>query len=573
MLNHISHQCYDSRNKSIEHDDWYLYLDSTPYRFSDVHNKFTVIGCDTLAYIGSVQKNNNYWSGCVSMCNDELSLVNGSCSGIGCCQTSIPKGLTYYTVSFDPSFNSSGVFNFSRCSYAVLLEANGFNFSSSYITTTEFMDMNNRRAPLVVDWAIGNETCEAAIQNRTSYACISANSACLNSTNGPGYLCKCSSGYQGNPYVHDGCQDIDECADKDLYPCHGTCNNTVGSYECWCPPGTHGNPSFNGTCTRNQKLPLAVKTYNIFTFLVFLFSTKMLSLKNTISAQEGRNYKMTYLLEHGGWLLLEEIKGKQGLAFKIFTIQELEQATNRFDNNRVLGRGGYGTVYKGSLEDNHIVAVKKPKMINESNKNEFGKEMFILSQINHKNIVKLLGCCLEVEVPMLVYEFVPNGTLFHLIHEHANTSPIPLGTRLRIAYESADALAYLHSSASPPIIHGDVKSSNILLDENYMAKVSDFGASKLVPKDEDQFATLVQGTCGYLDPEYLQTCQLTDKSDVYSFGVVLLELLTGKKALYFEGSEEERSLASNFLSAMKENRLLEMLDDQVKSEGGMGLIQ
>uniref|UniRef100_A0A804KLJ4 Protein kinase domain-containing protein n=1 Tax=Musa acuminata subsp. malaccensis TaxID=214687 RepID=A0A804KLJ4_MUSAM len=97
-----------------------------------------------------------------------------------------------------------------------------------------------------------------------------------------------------------------------------------------------------------------------------------------------------------------------------------------------------------------------------------------------------------------------------------------------------------------------------------MAKVSDFGASKLVPKDEDQFATLVQGTCGYLDPEYLQTCQLTDKSDVYSFGVVLLELLTGKKALYFEGSEEERSLASNFLSAMKENRLLEMLDDQVK---------
>ncbi|THU47799.1 hypothetical protein C4D60_Mb09t19450 [Musa balbisiana] len=283
--------------------------------------------------------------------------------------------------------------------------------------------------------------------------------------------------------------------------------------------------------------------------------------------------KERYFKEHGGWLLLEEIKGKQGLAFKIFAIQELEQATNKFDNNRVRGRGGYGTVYKGVLEDNHIVAVKKPKMINESNKNEFGKEMFILSQINHRNIVKLLGCCLEVEVPMLVYEFVPNGTLFHLIHEHANTSPIPLGTRLRIAYESADALAYLHSSASPPIIHGDVKSSNILLDENYMAKVSDFGASRLVPKDEDQFATLVQGTCGYLDPEYLQTCQLTDKSDVYSFGVVLLELLTGKKALYFEGSEEERSLASNFISAMKENRLLEMLDDQVKSEGGMGLIQ
>ncbi|CAD5175229.1 unnamed protein product [Musa acuminata subsp. malaccensis] len=145
--------------------------------------------------------------------------------------------------------------------------------------------------------------------------------------------------------------------------------------------------------------------------------------------------------------------------------------------------------------------------------------MLILLLINHKNIVKLL--------------------------------------------ESADALAYLHSTASALIIHGDVKSSNIFLDENFITEVSDFEASKLVPKDKDQLATLVQGTRDYLDPEYPQTRQLTDRSDVYSFGVVLLELLTGKNALYFARSKEERTLASTFTLAM-EKRLSEILDNQVK---------
>jgi serine/threonine protein kinase len=190
--------------------------------------------------------------------------------------------------------------------------------------------------------------------------------------------------------------------------------------------------------------------------------------------------------------------------------------------------------------------------------------MLILSQVNHKNIVKLLGCCLEVEVPMLVYEFVPNGTLFHFIH--GGRCDAPLSTRLKIAHESALALDYLHSCASPPILHGDVKSSNILLDDRYAAKVSDFGASVVAPADEAQFVTLVQGTCGYLDPEYMQTCQLTDKSDVYSFGVVLLELVTGRTALNLDGPESERSLSVSFLCALKEGRLMDVVDDRVKGE-------
>ncbi|KAG8047294.1 hypothetical protein GUJ93_ZPchr0008g12263 [Zizania palustris] len=199
--------------------------------------------------------------------------------------------------------------------------------------------------------------------------------------------------------------------------------------------------------------------------------------------------------------------------------------------------------------------------------------MLILSQINHKNIVKLLGCCLEVEVPMLVYEFIPNGTLFELIHGKNQGLQISFSTLLRIAHEAAEGLHFLHSYASPPIFHGDVKTANILLDENYIAKVSDFGASILAPSDKEQFVTMVQGTCGYLDPEYMQTCQLTDKSDVYSFGVVILEILTGQLPLKLEGSETQRSLSSIFLIAMKENNLDAVLVSHIKGQESMELIR
>nr|DAD42639.1 TPA_asm: hypothetical protein HUJ06_000869 [Nelumbo nucifera] len=285
--------------------------------------------------------------------------------------------------------------------------------------------------------------------------------------------------------------------------------------------------------------------------------------------------KEEFFQQNGGVLLKQQLSLHDNPieSAKIFTTEELKKATDNFDESMILGRGGYGTVYKGILPNNRVVAIKKSKVIDASQIEQFINEVIILSQINHRNVVKLLGCCLETEVPLLVYEFVTNGTLFHHIHDEGHRASISWDDRLRIATETATALSYLHSAASPPIIHRDVKTANILLDNNYTAKVSDFGASRLVPLDRTQFTTLVQGTLGYLDPEYFQTSQLTDKSDVYSFGVVLVELLTGRKVLSFDRPEQERNLATYFTTSMKEENVYEILEARVVQEASTDQLQ
>lgn len=223
--------------------------------------------------------------------------------------------------------------------------------------------------------------------------------------------------------------------------------------------------------------------------------------------------KEKFFQQNGGLLLKQQLSNHQKSVetTRIFTIEELKKATNNYGESRVLGQGGYGTVHRGVLSDNTMVAIKNSKIGDQSQIEQFINETIVHTQINHRNVVKLFGCCLEIEVPLLVYEFITNETLSNHIHDKGLSTLLLWEKCLKIATKTVAALAYLHSSASMPIIHRDVKTANILLDDNYTEKVADFRASRLVPFDQTELNTLVQGTLGHLDLEYMQTSQLTKK--------------------------------------------------------------
>ncbi|XP_023728414.1 probable LRR receptor-like serine/threonine-protein kinase At1g06840 [Lactuca sativa] len=221
---------------------------------------------------------------------------------------------------------------------------------------------------------------------------------------------------------------------------------------------------------------------------------------------------------------------------KSFTFREMAIATQNFSNSSLVGRGGYGKVYKGVLWDNTMVAIKRAEEGSLQGEKEFLTEIEILSRLHHRNLVSLLGYCDEEKEQMLVYEYMPRGTLRDWLNAKSGES-LSFRMRLHVALNSAKGILYLHTEANPPIFHRDIKSSNILLDSKMTAKVADFGLSRLAPILDDNgvgpnyVSTLVRGTPGYLDPEYLLTHKLTDKSDVYSLGVVLLEILTSMKPI------------------------------------------
>ncbi|XP_057801516.1 leucine-rich repeat receptor protein kinase HPCA1-like [Salvia miltiorrhiza] len=250
-----------------------------------------------------------------------------------------------------------------------------------------------------------------------------------------------------------------------------------------------------------------------------------------------------------------------------FSYNELKKCTNNFSESNQIGSGGYGKVYKGVLSGGVVVAVKRSERGSTQGGTEFKTEIELLSRVHHKNLVGLVGFCFEQGEQMLVYEFMANGTLRESL---SGKSGIQLDwrRRIKVALGSARGLAYLHELAHPPIIHRDVKSTNILLDENLTAKVADFGLSKLVcDVSKGHVSTQVKGTLGYLDPEYYMTQQLTEKSDVYSLGVVMLELIIGRQPI-----EKGKYIVREVRIAMDKNNeahygLVDKIDPAIRNGG------
>lgn len=259
-----------------------------------------------------------------------------------------------------------------------------------------------------------------------------------------------------------------------------------------------------------------------------------------------------------------------------FSLQVLREATNGFSEEFKIGTGSFGSVYRAKLAGGQEIAIKRAELTSSSSNvgaarrqledkdHAFVNELESLSRLNHKNLVRLLGFCEDNNELILVYEFMSNGTLHDHLHRLNNSPLMSWTSRIKVALDAARGLEYLHVYASPPVIHRDIKSSNILLDSNWVAKVSDFGLSLMGPVDEDSHLSLhAAGTVGYVDPEYYRLQQLTLKSDVYSFGVVLLELLSGYHAIHKNENEVPRHVVDVVVPYIIHDQIHRVLDAKV----------
>nr|GMD43336.1 wall-associated receptor kinase 2-like [Ipomoea batatas] len=613
--------CYDSKGALVRKPS---FLNSTYWELStqkyyhyslSPENKITTVGCDDTLVISD---GTNITSTCTSTCSNASQLPhNGTCSGIGCCQLPLPKGSNkLYNVSNLSASNHTRVWSFNPCSYMFIGDMSRFRLlGASDFSNPNFTLRVVQTVPMILDWAIGDLSCKEA-QGSSGYAC-QENSHCVDSDTGfGGYRCECDYGYEGNPYLTQGCVmalagnlSCNEAQKRSGYACQANSycvdsNIGKGGYMCRCDDGYEGCPYLSPGCTGGFKcsclegyygdgrkdgqgcLLMNKKSVSWFKFFlgiglgVLAMVAIATSLCYIIKKKNRAKMRLKFFEQNGGFLLKQRITSSEGDndgadVTKIYSAKELREATNNYAQDMILGRGGNGVVFKGILPNTLEVAIKRSKTVDDTQIEQFINEVAILSRINHRHVVKFLRCCLEAEVPLLVYEYVSNGTLYYHIHGEAGGSDwLSWENRLRIAIEAAGALAYLYSSASTPIIHRDVKSTNILIDENYTAKISDFGASRLVPLDHTHVATLVQGTLGYLDPEYFQTSLLTEKSDVYSFGVVLAELLTERKPVSpYMSAEEDRNLSAFFVRSVNENRLFQILAPRLVIEGTLDQLQ
>ncbi|GLU23284.1 hypothetical protein SLE2022_393060 [Rubroshorea leprosula] len=254
---------------------------------------------------------------------------------------------------------------------------------------------------------------------------------------------------------------------------------------------------------------------------------------------------------------------------RTFTFEELVIATDNFNPACMIGEGGFGRVYRGHIESiDQVVAVKKLDKNGLQGSREFFSEVLTLSLVQHPNLVQLIGYCAEGDEKILVYEYMANGSLEnHLLDLPPGKEPLDWNTRMKIAEGAAKGLEYLHDFADPPVIYRDFKASNILLDDDFNPKLSDFGLAKLGPTGgKDHVSTRVMGTYGYCAPEYAMTGKLTTKSDVYSFGVVFLEIISGRRAIDFKMPTEEQNLIDWAEPLFKDKKKFKMMADPLLEE-------